>query len=105
MTKTQVQTLSKQLDDENGPRVIDLRSGDDYGAGHIPGALHVPINRLSSRPGFVPDDRPVIVYSESGGQDEQENQAVQLLKDQGIEASVLEGGYLAWVNAGLPVEI
>jgi rhodanese-related sulfurtransferase len=105
MKTVKVTDLSQTLTDDQGPRIIDLRDGDSYGAGHIPGALHIPMGRLSTRPGFVPDDRDVVVYCASGQQEDSDSsKAVQLLKDQGIEAAILEGGFPAWVEAGLPVE-
>ena len=104
----QAKELYDHFLENNSPRVIDLRDGDDYGAGHIPSALNIPYLRLRYSPGFIPDSEPIVLYT--GGDDPQQDQeaydeSVRLLSEQGIQASVLEGGMAAWVKAGYPIEI
>jgi rhodanese-related sulfurtransferase len=54
--------LRAELASEHPPFVIDVRSPEDYAAGHIPGAINIPGDQLSSRLAEVPRDRPVVVY-------------------------------------------
>ena len=44
------------------PTVIDVRGPDEYAAGHLPGALHIPAEELASRLEEIPPDRPVVTY-------------------------------------------
>jgi rhodanese-related sulfurtransferase len=39
-----------------------VRGADEYAAGHIPGALHIPGDELPRRRGEIPRDRPVVTY-------------------------------------------
>jgi rhodanese-related sulfurtransferase len=47
---------------ENSPFVIDVRSTEEYAAGHIAGAVHIPANELGDRLGEIPSDRSVVTY-------------------------------------------
>jgi rhodanese-related sulfurtransferase len=57
----QVEALHDQPQGE-GPVVIDVRSEEEYAAGHIPGALHIPASELGSRLDEIPAGRPVVPY-------------------------------------------
>lgn len=43
-------------------RLIDVRDADSYIAGHIPGALQIPLMRIESEVGYLPRDKPIITY-------------------------------------------
>lgn len=104
--KIQAKELYAQIQRDGGPRIIDIRSGDEYGAGHIPGALNIPFLRLHYKPGFVPDGEPVILYGSGRPQDETAYEdAVRLLSEQGIQASILDGGFHSWSQGEYPIEI
>jgi phage shock protein E len=50
-----------------GARLVDVRTPGEYGSGHLPGAINIPVHELSARLGEVgPKDRPVVVYCASG---------------------------------------
>ncbi len=101
-----VQDLSRHLTEDGKLRVIDIRDGDAYGAGHIPGALHIPLLRLQYKPDLVPNDRPVVIYAGSSEEDQQScASAARTLEDLNIRAQVLEGGLPAWVAAGFALEV
>jgi rhodanese-related sulfurtransferase len=86
---------------------VDARSGDDYVAAHIPGAVSLPatdaagILEIQSVP-ILPDGR-VITYC-NGGACEQSEYLGLLLRDREVckQVSVLEGGWAAWVAAQAP---
>jgi rhodanese-related sulfurtransferase len=54
--------LQARLQEADAPTVIDVRDAVEYGAGHIPGALHIPGDQLPERLGEGPRGRPVVTY-------------------------------------------
>jgi len=54
--------LAEALSDPNPPTVIDVRRKEAYRAGHIPGARHIPGDKLEAVLDEIPRDRPVITY-------------------------------------------
>ena len=93
------QTARKQLID--GGISIDVREPDEYGAGHIEGAIHVPLGSLAANTDRVPRDRPVVVYC---GHGERASTGVSLLEAAGFRNLVnLDGGIEAWRRAGFAV--
>ena len=59
---TDVTTLRQRQNEEPSPVVIDVRSADEYAAGHIPGALHIPADELAQWLNEIPRDRPIVPY-------------------------------------------
>ena len=80
-----------------GAYVLDVRQADEYEAGHVPGAVLVPLDQLEGRAGEVPADRPVLVICKSGGRSAK---AQQFLVTQGVDATNVAGGTMAWIDAG-----
>jgi hydroxyacylglutathione hydrolase len=84
-----------------GALVLDVREPDEYGAGHVPGALHVPLGDLPGRADALPKDRPAVVYCGIG---ERSATAASLLERAGAgEIISVKGGFRAWKKSGLPV--
>jgi len=54
--------LRGRLGGPDAPTVIDVRDADEYAAGHLPGARHIPGEELGARLGEVPRGRPVVTY-------------------------------------------
>ena len=54
--------LRAERSGETLPTVIDVRSEDEYRAGHIAGAIHVPAGELEQVLVQLPKDRPVVPY-------------------------------------------
>lgn len=51
-----------------GARLVDVRSPEEFSAGHLPGARNIPVDELSGRLDEIgPRDQPVVVYCASGG--------------------------------------
>ena len=101
-----VKELSEHLTEDGELRVIDIREGDAYGAGHIPGALHIPLQRLQQKPDLVPGDRPVVIYAGNSEEDQQQcTEAANALERLNVRVRVLEGGLPAWVEGGFAVEV
>jgi rhodanese-related sulfurtransferase/DNA-binding transcriptional ArsR family regulator len=83
--------------------VVDLRPADEFEAGHIAGALSIPLPELEARLAELPDDVEVVAYCR-GPYCAMSPQAVALLERAGRRARRLEDGYPEWRLAGLPVE-
>jgi hydroxyacylglutathione hydrolase len=84
-----------------GALVVDVRAESEWDAGHLPGAMHIPLPDLEARLDEVPADREVILQCQGGGRSAI---AASLLKARGRDrVANLAGGYTAWVGAGLPV--
>ena len=85
--------------------VLDVREPDEWAAGHIAGALHVPMNDVPNRLAYSPDllspDTPVVVVCKVGGRSAQ---VTAWLRNQGYDARNLHGGMLAWAGAGRTME-
>jgi sulfur-carrier protein adenylyltransferase/sulfurtransferase len=89
----------------NGAVVVDVREVDEWGAGHIPGAKHVPKSYLESRiEGAAPDrSQHVILYCQSGNRSAWA--ARTLLEDLGYEnVESMTGGFTLWKDRGYEVE-
>lgn len=82
--------------------LIDVREPDEVAQAAIPGAVHIPMGDLLDRLADVPRDRTVIFSCHSGGRSE--NVCRYLEANEGFDGLVnLEGGIVAWHQAGLPV--
>lgn len=80
--------------------VLDVREQWEWVAGHVYGALHVPMNELPVRVGDIPADREVVVVCRSGNRSAQ---VTAWLGAQGRRAVNLDGGLLAWAGARQPL--
>jgi rhodanese-related sulfurtransferase/DNA-binding transcriptional ArsR family regulator len=82
--------------------VLDVRPPEEYAAGHIPGAVSIPLAELSARLEELPEDADVVAYCR-GTYCVLAHDAVRLLRDRGRRASRLADGMLEWRLANLPV--
>ena len=82
--------------------VLDVRPADEYAAGHIPGAIGIPLDQLAERIAELPDGVEVIAYCR-GRFCVFAHDAVRLLNARGRAARRLRDGMLEWQLAGLPV--
>ena len=83
--------------------VIDVRPDAEYAAGHIAGALSIPIERLARQLRHLPADVDVVAYCR-GPYCVFADEAVQLLRRRGRHARRLEDGFPEWRNAHLPIQ-
>lgn len=83
--------------------VLDVRPPEEYAAGHLPGALNIPLAELEARLGELAPDREVIAYCR-GPHCVLSYDAVACLRERGLAARRLENGLPEWRLAGLPVE-
>ncbi|MFJ6655545.1 ArsR/SmtB family transcription factor [Streptomyces sp. NPDC091377] len=83
--------------------VLDVRPADEYRAGHIPGALSLPVEDLTRRIDELPEGTDIVVYCR-GEYCALAYDAVRLLTDLGRRAVRLHNGMLEWRLAELPVD-
>ena len=82
--------------------VLDVRPAEEYAAGHVPGALNVPLDKLESYLSRLPKRKEVIAYCR-GPYCLMSFEAVEKLRKRGWRARRLENGLPEWRAAGLPV--
>ncbi|WP_282697442.1 metalloregulator ArsR/SmtB family transcription factor [Streptomyces sp. CC208A] len=82
--------------------VLDVRPAEEYRAGHIPGAVSIPVAELADRLGELPDGVEAVVYCR-GEYCALAHDAVRLLAGRGRRAVRLSDGMLEWRLADLPV--
>ncbi|HEV2892099.1 MAG TPA: rhodanese-like domain-containing protein [Frankiaceae bacterium] len=81
--------------------LLDVREDDEWQAGHIEGATHIPMSGLMGRVDEVPKDREVVVLCKVGGRSAQ---VTAFLRQRGWDnVTNLDGGVVAWVEAGRPL--
>jgi rhodanese-related sulfurtransferase len=87
-----------------GAVLLDCREDDEWSAGHIDGAVHVPMNeiptRLATAPGELTPEQHIVVVCKVGSRSAH---VAAWLNRNGFEAVNLEGGMLAWATSGRPM--
>lgn len=90
-------TLAEQLNGDEPPVILDVRTENERQTGSIAGSLSIPLNRLSERMEKLPHDRPLVVHCAGGYRSAI---AASLLERGGFSNVVdLVGGYAAWEKA------
>ncbi len=85
--------------------IIDVRGPKEYDAGHVAGAINIPLSQLSRKLSKLSHDRPIVTYCNMHHRGESRGErAANMLREKGYEVRTLDGGYPAWKEAGLPVE-
>lgn len=83
--------------------VLDVRPAGEYAAGHLPGALSIPLEELERRIAQLPPGKEVVAYCR-GPYCVMAFEAVRLLRARGRRARRLVDGFPEWQARGLPVE-
>lgn len=84
--------------------LLHVGAKGEYETGHIPGALWMPEAELAARAKRLPKNRSLVVYCYCDAEEASRRVAFDLRMRGFQVASVLEGGYRAWLDAGLPVK-
>ncbi len=84
--------------------VLDVRPPEEYRAGHIPGAISVPLKELKTRLSALPRDQEIVAYCR-GPYCVLAVDAVKLLRSHGFAAVRMEDGVPEWRAEGLPVTV
>jgi rhodanese-related sulfurtransferase len=72
------------------PFLVDVRTPQEYIAGHIPEAVNIPVDDLRSRQGEIPHHREIAVYCQVG---QRGYLATRILRQAGLRAANIGGGY------------
>lgn len=80
--------------------VLDVREPDEWEAGHIDGALHIPLAEVPARLGELVEQDDLLVVCRSGGRS---GRAVAWLRQNGVDAINVAGGMGAWATASRPM--
>lgn len=85
---------------ERGATVLDVRNPDEYTAGHVPGAVLIPLPELAARQDEIPVGDPLYVICAVGGRS---LTAATALVESGRSAVSVAGGTNGWIERGGPV--
>jgi rhodanese-related sulfurtransferase/DNA-binding transcriptional ArsR family regulator len=96
------QELARRLRDGDRLVVLDVRPTAEHAAGHLPGAISIPVGELHRRLAELPRDREVVAYCR-GPYCAFAHEAVAVLREAGLSARRLEDGLPEWEAAGLAV--
>jgi phage shock protein E len=96
--------LEQRIGSNSAPLILDVRSVDEYDAGHLPAATNIPHTEIPGRLVELPVDREteIIVHCHSG---KRAAVAQTSLEEAGFSnVRHLEGDFVGWQEAGLPLE-
>lgn len=100
MEKIDIASLAGMLGNGERVAVVDVRSPSEFGTGHIPGAVNVPLEQVGVRISDLPRGGEIVLVCESG---RRAAMAAETLETGGLKARVLEGSTAAWRKAGRPL--
>ena len=91
-----------QLINHNQAAVVDIRGSDAFLAGHIVGAISLPMNEIANKLKKIEKfkSQSMVIVCATGADS---NKAATLLTQQGFQVQILAGGMRAWRDAQLPV--
>lgn len=104
LDRIEPQELMGQLNSDAAPVVLDVRSEQEFAAGHIPGAINIPYRQIPNRLDEIDEfmAQEIVVYCEVGVR---AGIAEIMLEQAGFEhISTLDGDMEGWRQAGLPID-
>jgi rhodanese-related sulfurtransferase len=93
-------TPQELLAQGDAPLVLDVRSGEEFASGHVPGAVNVPYDQVAARIDELRAAREVVIYCERGPR---ASKAAAVLSGAGFSVRHLAGDMSGWRAAGLPI--
>jgi rhodanese-related sulfurtransferase len=82
-------------------QLIDVREDYEYDAGRVAGARHIELPLVAAQADTIERDKPVVFYCRVGSRS---SMAAGAFRGAGYEAFSMDGGLVAWEQAGLPIE-
>jgi rhodanese-related sulfurtransferase len=80
---------------------VDVRTAEEFEAGHIPGARFVQLDEVQAEADSFDRAKPLVFYCRSG---DRSTLAVDAFRASGWDAYAIDGGLVAWADEGLPLE-
>ena len=93
-------TVTELAERESTP-LIDVRERDEFAAGHVPGAVNIPMSEIGGRLEELPAEA-FDVICQAGGRSAR---VVQALEQRGYDATNVDGGTGEWIASGKAVEV
>lgn len=96
--------LAERIEKGTSPIILDVRTRDEYAAGHIPGAVNIPHDELAERLGELPaaKSNEIVVHCQRGGRAGSAEETLSAAGYQNLRD--LDGHMQVWLQNGLPVE-
>jgi rhodanese-related sulfurtransferase len=89
-----------ELRARQGVPLIDVREADEFAAGHVPGAVNLPMSSIGDRLDELPDGAFDVICAIGG----RSGRVVEALEARGYDVTNVDGGTNEWIAAGFPVE-
>lgn len=89
--------------ERNSLTLLDVRPSHEYRAGHLPGAIHAPLDQLDQMLESLPKDQEIVAYCR-GPYCALSREAVQRLNRLGFRIRRFDDGVAEWRAAGFPIE-
>lgn len=89
------------VDGKEPHTLVDVRSREEFNGGHIPGAINISVNELSTKLNKIPQSKPVVVYCQSGSRS---SHAAQILTTAGYTEVLDLGSISGWSKLGQPIK-
>lgn len=90
----------QQLHERAGVPLIDVREADEYAAGHVPGAVNIPMSALGSRLDELPGEAFDVICAIGG----RSARVVEALEARGYDVTNVDGGTKEWAASGYPLD-
>lgn len=99
----EIAVADAKIERDGGAFILDVRTQEEWDAGHIPDATLIPLDQLPARLAEVPQDQRVVVVCRSGNRSAQ---ARDILKQAGWSlVTSMAGGMNQWAAAGYDVTV
>jgi len=90
----------QELRQREGVPLVDVREEDEFAAGHVPGAVNLPMSTLGEHLDELPEGAFDVICAAGG----RSGRVVQALESRGFDATNVDGGTNEWIAQGYPTE-
>lgn len=94
-----LEKLDEMMRSTTKPMMLDVRTLGEFSAGHVPGAVHIPMDEVEARLDDIPAGEPIVLVCQSGNR---ASMVCDLIQHERPNAMVLEGGTDTWMESGRP---
>lgn len=90
-----------ELAERSGTPLIDVREANEFAAGHVPGAVNIPMSEIGDRLEELPGEAFDVICQMGG----RSARVAEALESRGYDVTNVEGGTGEWISQGRPVEV